>query len=1302
MDKAEPDEYLLTNMPHFVAIKYHQLLNTREPQEQVRLIVQIYDLTLRTLTVSLISQYISQFIPPERVNIYEPSLHRKLREFFDGSAINEWEEIFFFALDAYRGKREFIFMPDLYDLYWDDSRTPPRRRQDEIEPLFRRLTEAALKLSQKSREDQLLPQDESGWKVLAAELLELLRRFLASLQFVGEYDLIRVLDQDKEFYNFELHKGLQVSQVRLPLPRTPLMSDQFYLRKGTEDFLLLHPLFVFWGGEGDKYEASPMDIGIYYRFLDKQLEYLLTIPFYTSTGDKYLVDFMALIYDVLIEVKQKLGEAKKLTWLQLREICSAITSKRTQTVKRKYDKEAYLRRNEVRQKFERFLNDPRTSCFVLVGKSGVGKSSFLLAMEEEFQRSDNEMCFLIYDAIYISTKLSITDFITQHFNESSLLDGYKIQNVWEEIDRIDGRGERLVVLCVDALNENHRPEELLQQLNELAQRGLPWLKIVLTSRPETWWRIKREVGGLAQGLYYQESEDKMFSYSALMDPFSREELSEVYGKYQRVYKLQTPYEALSHKLRELLRDPFNLWLLTDVAKQNPEKVMPERVKVSELVDLYLNNKDERTELPRKDLDFLEKELMPLMIKEEHYSNVITATELSNAGNGLYETVYSERELSDKHPVNQSFQRLADADILVRYDKRAIAFKHERFYEYFAGDRVASLSRSHKDRYGFYLKLIGRTKSDYFLWGVVRNALTEEAKQPDLSTVLRLCFTDQRQIEEQFTGMLEEQRVKEMMVDVLTTVGLDDPARTENILWDLLPQKKGTRIDTRSLNARRNAGRIAAEVGANLSMARLLQAAALQKDEAIRTSAVRHAYYLWKRDHEVGFQILRHIAEKTTSGLIPDLKLFEAPLGLSLIIFFENYQDGLTLETLQGVCREVIAHILRIRENESGWKKVVRSFLRERTLAFIINFVFLLLDKFPAYGGAVNYPALEAFFHLETPEKALYSRLVQYIDVEGSYSREQMENDFLEVIKMTNNYLIVFILQFGLIAHTCYTPHEFLPFLKKFFEEAQKDVESYPYMNDVVHVMDNVLHRGPMDDELFDFFVSCVETCQEYYIRYPQAIRNDYTAAPEALNLGPYTFHYYRKTGTARTEWLKTRMQRALSRNDTTFFRFLLTSEMPLIGIERQNPQAAFDALELLLQLFKDGEKERDEEKSENEGKIRSMIRSFLASLKVYYPGDVDQFLEEPYVSDEDRLAVRTSESAETIGALIGQRSLYFVRDTILVESPSLRSYLMHILAEAVNYKSLRDWLDYFLREVINVIYGEEALRPSKKRRQPLE
>src|SRR5205823_1814691 len=107
----------------------------------------------------------------------------------------------------------------------------------------------------------------------------------------------------------------------------------------------------------------------------------------------------------------------------------------------------------------------------------------------------------------------------------------------------------------------------------------------------------------------------------------------------------------------------------------------------------------------------------------------------------------------------------------------------------------------------------------------------------------------------------------------------------------------------------------------------------------------------------------------------------------------------------------------------------------------------------------------------------------------------------------------FIVQLGLIAHTCHEPLTFLPFLRRFFEETKKEVAAYPYMNDVIHALDNALHRGPMNEELFDFFISSLEECQEFYIRHPEAIRNPhYRVTPEVHDLGPYIFHTYRKTG----------------------------------------------------------------------------------------------------------------------------------------------------------------------------------------------
>jgi hypothetical protein len=50
MDGATFDKFILANMPHFIAMHYQRLLKTQQPQEQVELIVQIYNLVLRCIS----------------------------------------------------------------------------------------------------------------------------------------------------------------------------------------------------------------------------------------------------------------------------------------------------------------------------------------------------------------------------------------------------------------------------------------------------------------------------------------------------------------------------------------------------------------------------------------------------------------------------------------------------------------------------------------------------------------------------------------------------------------------------------------------------------------------------------------------------------------------------------------------------------------------------------------------------------------------------------------------------------------------------------------------------------------------------------------------------------------------------------------------------------------------------------------------------------------------------------------------------------------------------------------------------
>jgi GTPase SAR1 family protein len=266
--------------------------------------------------------------------------------------------------------------------------------------------------------------------------------------------------------------------------------------------------------------------------------------------------------------KSQILECKRqqtLTWQQVREICADITKHRMATVQGKYEMKLYLQREKTHRAFEQFLHSSEKKCFVLIGKSGVGKSNFFLSLYDEFQRSqDDTQAMLMYDGANLTIVPSITTCITQDLNDRLKPPNRQLEDVWQTISRIEGIEDRSLILYLDAINENPNAKELLRQVNELVQKPYSWLKVVCSSRPETWQTIKRGVR-LAERLYYREEESKTigvelepFFYSKQIEPFSRQELPEVYAKYQQTFNVQTPYEALQSEQRELLRDPLSL------------------------------------------------------------------------------------------------------------------------------------------------------------------------------------------------------------------------------------------------------------------------------------------------------------------------------------------------------------------------------------------------------------------------------------------------------------------------------------------------------------------------------------------------------------------------------------------------------------------------------------------------------------------------------------------------------------------------------------------------------------------------
>ncbi|HEX9037700.1 MAG TPA: hypothetical protein VF808_12000 [Ktedonobacterales bacterium] len=1280
------DAFVLQEMPDFIAINYQRALHAQSPRERVQQYLHVYTLGLRALAIVLVSQYLLH----DRREVRDANLNDLLWNEFPHLTIDTWQRIFFAALQAYRDKREMFFIPELYDLYWNSDHLPHTMRADVKRP-FSRLTQIGVELTDRNRE----PQDEEGWMAYARETQDLVEQVLHSLTFLSKYSLIRVLGQNDTSYSYEMHRGLDVvhGNAQLPTASRP-MDDRFYLRSDDGELLELHPLFVFWSLASVYNPATSTEVGIFDRLLEAQLQYVLARSGGTALDSDRVTAFISYLFDTVERVKLFRQEAEQLTWRQLHDICADITKMHTASVSEKFRRDLYVQRSAAHQELENFLTSDKR-CFVLVGRSGVGKSNFLLALQDELASTRDDICVLLYDGSQLPINTTLESVVAQDFDQRISIAGKRITDIWREIASIDDMSKRQVVLCVDAVNENNQATNLLRQLNQLAQQPWPWLKVVFSSRPETWQAIRHGVP-LAEALYYQphgqQRDDAIgvtlesFSFSQRLDEFSRGEFAEAYTKYQRKFQVQTSYDDLSFDQKQILRDPLNLYIVARTYRQNR---IPSSLRASALVDHYiealLETGTERLE--PDDLRFLEKRLLPLMIREGHYSNVLTANDLHAGGDGLYEAVYSSQSMSDGHVRNQSFVRLTDADILINQRSGRnprVAFKYERFYEYFAGQRLLSLSAAHPSRSEYFGSLALRTSAQPYLWGAVRNAIVADASLHGSGTLIDLCHADQ-------------QRTKELMVDSLISFGADQPEHIGVTLRELLPLSKqrstfqrirqlalkppessgvGVRAGRR---AAVNARKIAIEVASILELPDVLRDAARDVDPTVRTTAVRYAYQLWRRNQERGFVLLDRIAEDATPGLIPDAVALESFVGFSLIIFFDHLHDTEALKRLQRIWHNAIGRLLGIDQSANRLSAWLRDAIRQRVYAIAVSLAFRLLHDFGEF-NPMSVARVDAFFQLSQEQKQLYRRLVDYLDVDGRFSEADVESDYLAALQI-RNIVVEAVAELGLSARLTRNPNGYLPFIKRLFAEVESNPVPNAWRNNLTYCLAWALDKHPEIDEVFDFFMYAMEKCQAYYSEGDNRKASSTTDAPDAEFLGHYIVAQYARAGTVQTPWLMQKMESARERKSLEFFKSLIESHLPQVGIEKRQPEAALNTLALVLRY-------EDEE-------ITKMTSAFLAHLRIYYPDDVDAFLEDEETPEAFRLLVRTSEPAETVGELIGFRIYDFLLNDVVLSSSDLRTQFISILATAAERASLREWMDYLIPEVVNRIYGGPALRGAK-------
>ncbi len=1270
---GELDQLILSEYPYPIAVNYRRLLETQGWEARTRKSIEIFEYGLRAITLGVLSQYLIRDVHEVSDVELDRKLYRKLPE----ASVGQWVEFFFLALRAYRGQRKRFFMPELYDLYWDTSQEPHQPHKG-IRVPFNRLVQTRNDLAHR-----LVPESEEEWEVLGREALGHLRTILGWFSFLRHYDLIRVVEQHNDEHEYERYTGQEITthRERLRGRGEELREGWFYLSRQDRSVLRLHPLLVFFvdGGEAAVGGEKRRDAAVYERLLKEAVEYVATVVRETvkEHDAELIAQFRELIYYNLEHIKLA-RKRTVLSWTGLHQAAAELSAAEMGTIREKYQRELYLQRDEIFRKFQKFLASNK-SCFVLTGKSGVGKSNFVLSLVDEYAERE-DVCLLMYNGARLNITETMVRTISEDLARYLTLEGEAAENLFAELDRQGEMAGKILIVVFDAINENVDGKALLRQIDQMVgQERYPWLKVMITSRPQAWRTLKRGLR-LAEERYYRERGSDEYwvelqEFTVNLEPFEREELPEVYEKYRQAYRLQTEYEALRPALWSALRDPLILRLVAEVYR---DQAIPERIRTSAIYDQYVQTLLRTERLYEEDIILLERELMPLMITEGHYDNKLTASQIHTAqtrdGRPLWELIRSDDLLSSGRRVNDSYLRLMDSEILIEQGPLTdyeIAFKYERFYDHYGGKRLLEmLDENREEKEVAYRNLIVTTREYPFLWGSVKTTLMAEFARGNANLIVDLAQTT-------------SQTIKEILVAALIEYGRDDLKATKAVLASLM--LVGNLNDKglfRSLWARikrhhyeppapiRMARRVAIEVASALGIGEILQEAACDSSAGMRAVAMQYTYYLWKRDPKAGYTILEGLGNRIHSWwILPDRAVFESCLGISLLMLFNDYRK-VERESLQSIWHEIIDKLLLVPRDKRSIIGVISAWLRNILLTATINVIVQIMRRAESeLEGKIVFSTeeLSLFFKQPRSKTERFRHLIPYIDA-NARDIQVIADDLIQSAR-DRDVLTMYLVLMILVAHIFRNRGATLEILDEMLDASLAMKPPGPSIVTVLITLANALFVDDVTDErTFHLYETANSRFYAESRCRGQSDRRTFIWA----EYGSYPYFHFRKTSQTDFPMLDEFINSVLQNKDLCLLeQFLNAAASTAIQAGVVSPTVR--VLAALLTA---------------EEPVRELTTEYLARVRVYHPDAVDDVLAELEISEVIKQQIHDRTPQESFSFLLANIT-YFVRDAILLgESQFLLEQTQAWLYTATELTDFRQWLRLLTVEIANIVYGE--------------
>lgn len=684
------------------------------------------------------------------------------------------------------------------------------------------------------------------------------------------------------------------------------------------------------------------------------------------------------------------------TWEELQQISRIISIRNYEKKYNEQERNLLIQRHSVLQTFNQFLTS-EYCVFTLVGDSGTGKTSFLVKYEDESQ-ADDDICCIYLNAATLDPEMPIEKQLLMDFQWSQAA-SQNITDLFIDISKIPqlAKNHAQVILCIDAINNSTNASKLKENIDALAKHPPSWLKVIVTSTPVLWERLFSEQWGHTN-YFLPNPEANQRGSSAVLGFFSNEELALAFTKYQAVYGFTTDYDELSEAMKATLQDPMALDLISRV---NGNQNLPTDTTMHSVIPRYIDEL-EKSEVGKEAIDFLQKDLLPVMLGQATYKNRVQTRELQK-------TSINQRTLK------RNLNYLRQKDILSCYNLLSTEddqngnyeyyFSMERYFDYFSGHYLYEnfcQINSIRAKVSTLKSLIQRINDYKFLYGPIRNLIINIIQEEDdYSTIFLQLSNDSNKLTQDLVSatLIEYYPSHRAIIEKL----LENWAKLwklrmpqGNIFWKL----------------------VAIEIAAAVKNEDILLLAMDSKGKEVRARAITVINRLWNNDPSTGKTILtKHLKKIKWTTLLLQSHRIESGLGVTLLIYLNSPDENQDLLDLwKPIFKQVTFSNLAPKR---GWGRKIFLQTRKLILFLLIKIALSIRKSIPGRYDLINMDELKAYYKLPAHVKQTALELINILEKcdPNHVLEDKLENLFGEEVdgKPLNNMLLKLLIDYVLVS-----------------------------------------------------------------------------------------------------------------------------------------------------------------------------------------------------------------------------------------------------------------------------------------------